>query len=130
MKLLIDTQVFIWLLRDDSRLGKKTKDLLSSTKNTLYISFVSLFEMRVKASIGKLTFDSTVLDDLEKMGIELLGGDTAALKNYKIFNEKNKDPFDNFLIATAQSHKWQFVTRDSKILNTAVQGVQYINAQS
>lgn len=115
MRLLIDTQIFIWLINDDKRIGSKTIRALRSTLNQLSLSYFSIFEMTIKASIGKLDYDSTVLDDLPKMGIDLLLPDKTTLQNYTIFNPDNKDPFDNALIATAIHEKYSFVTIDPKV---------------
>lgn len=128
MKILLDTQVFIWLISEDSRLGKKSKKLLYSTNNQLYISYLSFFEMTIKASLGKLHFDPNIIDKLPNMGIELLDGDQKSLQSYQVFNQNNKYPFDNFLIATAKTHKLKLITSDHKILNLKNAGLQILNA--
>jgi len=116
MRLLIDTQVFIWLINEDKRLGTKTRRLLSDTSNQVHISYFSFFEMTIKASIGKLTYDNSVIDDLPGMDIKLVMPDEDVLQNYNIFNSDNKDPFDNALVAVAINERHTFVTADPKIL--------------
>ena len=86
------------------------------------------FGMTIKASIGKLSYDSSIVEDLPNMGIELIMPDTSALHDYKIFNADNKDPFDNILIATALSEKCVFITSDPKILSVTVSGLNLIDA--
>ena len=128
MHVLIDTQVFIWLINNDNRLGYKSKELVLSMENQVYISFLSFFEIVIKASLGKLIFDISVMNDLEKMGIELIPGDQQSLKAYQVFNQENKDPFDNFLIATAKSHKLKLLSSDHKVLATKLTGLEVFDA--
>lgn len=123
MKILLDTQAFIWFVSGDKRLGKKTiKNVLDKT-NEVYVSFISFFEITIKSSIGKLSFNPSIIDDLERIDVNLLQGDKKSLLYYRIFNNENKDPFDNFLIATAQTHRLVLVTSDHKILTTDAPGV-------
>jgi PIN domain nuclease of toxin-antitoxin system len=128
MKLLIDTQVFVWLINEDKRLGAKTLQMLGDTSNQVCISYFSFFELTIKASIGKLAYDGTVLNDLPKMGIELVLPDIAALSGYTVFNPNNKDPFDNILIAVARNEAAEFVTSDPKILAVSAPGFVPLNA--
>ena len=128
MKLLLDTQVFIWLINNDGRLGKVTLEILRDPTNQLNISYFSVYEMIIKASIGKLEYDNSVIDDLPKMGIELLLPDAESLDNYSIYNPENKDPFDNALITVARKERCLLVTSDPKILSVSVQGLGLINA--
>lgn len=53
MKILIDTQVFVWLA--------DSLNLLLDTSNEIIVSFFSLFEIIIKASLGKITFDKMLI---------------------------------------------------------------------
>lgn len=128
MKLLIDTQVFIWLINEDLRLGTKTLAMLQDTSNEVFISYFSFFEMTIKASMGKLNFDSSIMDDLPEMGAELISPNNAALQKYAIRNPDNKDPFDNILASVAITEKCTFVTGDSKLLSISVRGLKLLDA--
>jgi PIN domain nuclease of toxin-antitoxin system len=128
MRLLIDTQVFIWLINEDARLSSATLGALQDTSNEVFISYFSFFEMTIKASIGKLDFDSSVIDDLPKMGIELIAPSNTALQKYAIFNPENKDPFDNILATVAITERCTFVTSDPKILAISVRGLNLLDA--
>ena len=128
MKLLIDTQVFIWLINEDKRLGNKSLKTVRDTSNQLNLSFFSVYEMTIKASIGKLHYDVSVLDELPNMGIELLLPDKTTLQNYTIFNKDNKDPFDNALITVAINENCQFVTSDPMILAVSSPNLKLLDA--
>lgn len=125
---LVDTQVFIWLSNNDKNIGASTLQTLSDGSNRVYISYFSFFEMTIKASIGKLTYDPSVISDLPKMGIEMIMPDEGALQGYAIFNPSNKDPFDNMLISVARNEKVTLVTSDPRILAVSISGFKSLDA--
>ena len=129
MKILIDTQVLVWLLDQDKNLGVASKNILSDKNNRVFVSYFSFFEIVIKSSIGKITFDDTLFRDLPEMGIELIDPTVDVLKKYTIFNSDNKDPFDNILIATALNEKCFFMTADEKILKTDLFELKLISAR-
>jgi len=129
MKLLIDTQAFIWLINNDKRLGSKAREALQNTANELNLSYFSVYEMIIKAAVGKLDYDPSVLDDLPKMSIDLLLPDKTTLQGYRIFSSDNKDPFDNALITVAIHEKCRFVTSDPKILNISLHSLRLLDAR-
>lgn len=128
MKLLIDTQVFVWLTEEDERLGANALATITDVSNTVHISYFSFFEMAIKASIGKMKYDNSIMEDLPIMGVELIMPNRLTLGRYKIYNPDNKDPFDNILIAVALAEKCTFVTSDSKILAVSEPGLVLLDA--
>ncbi len=128
MKLLLDTQVFVWLTNDSNKIETRTRNLLEDVSNQIYLSYFSCFEMTVKSSLGKLDYNPSVINDLPKMGIELIMPTASALQNYVIHNPKNKDPFDNMLISVAREENATLITSDQKILETTMQGLKTIKA--
>jgi PIN domain nuclease of toxin-antitoxin system len=99
VKLLIDTQVFVWLTEEDKRLGTNALEKITDVSNTVHISYFSFFEMAIKASIGKMKYDNSIMEDLSIMGLELIIPDRLVLGRYKIYNSDNKDPFDNAIFS-------------------------------
>ena len=57
MKLLLDTHIFLWFIDDSPLLDKTTKELLES-EHDLLLSVVSIWEIAIKVSIGKLQLSS------------------------------------------------------------------------
>jgi PIN domain nuclease of toxin-antitoxin system len=129
MKILIDTQVLVWLLDDRSNLGVKSTQLLTDTSNQVCVSYFSFYEIAIKTSIGKMTFEPSVIDDLPKMGIDLIMPSIKHLGEYKIYNPDNKDPFDNALLTVASVEKYVFMTSDGKILDVETKGLNLLNAK-
>lgn len=64
MRLLIDTHILIWALERSAQLSPRAKELLLDPEHEHWVSAASVWEIAVKASIGKLTL-SRPLGDLE-----------------------------------------------------------------
>ena len=127
--ILIDTQVLVWLINEDRRLGHKALAQVSNPANRVLVSYFSLFEITIKASIGKMIYDDALIDVFSDMGVELVTPSRKHLQNYRIFNLNNKDPFDNILLAVAIAEQCDFMTADDAILATDVEDLKITNAK-
>ena len=61
MKLLLDTHVLLWAIGETRALSPKIKHEIKSPDNTILVSAVSLWEIALKHSLGKLTLNFDVL---------------------------------------------------------------------
>ncbi len=114
MKIIIDTHIFLWALSDPMRMNKRQFIELETLSNIIYVSSVSVAEIMIKASLGKLVVDFDPVEMAEKSGFELLefgGKDALALKDMQFHH---KDPFDRMLISQSLNRKYHIMTSDSK----------------
>lgn len=58
MRLLLDTHTFIWYVTNNSKLSSTAKLLINDENNEVVMSKASVWEMAIKYSIGKLSFDT------------------------------------------------------------------------
>lgn len=58
MNLLLDTHVFLWLNQQPEKLSETVLALCEDSKNTLYLSHVSPWEIQIKSKLGKLNLQS------------------------------------------------------------------------
>ena len=56
MSLLLDTHALIWFIEGDSKLLSKIRLVIENFNNKRFISIASLWEITIKASIGKIEF--------------------------------------------------------------------------
>ena len=56
MNLLLDTHSFLWFVLDNPQLSSIAADAIEDADNQSYLSIVSVWEMAIKVSIGKLSF--------------------------------------------------------------------------
>lgn len=111
---LLDTSTFIWLTQDPTRLGPKSRKILELS--SLYLSPLSVFEIRTKISTGKLKFNDDIPNLIKIHDIETIDISTAQIDSYKVFSQANRDPFDNALLTIAKYNQLKFITSDKKIL--------------
>ena len=116
MKLLLDTHTFLWFIDDNPRLSARAKALLESDADLL-LSVVSLWEISIKVSIGKLSlsqpFDIFVPQQLADNAIDVLPIDLAHLNVISTLPFHHRDPFDRMLIAQAMVAQLPIVSIDA-----------------
>jgi len=54
MKYLLDTSVFLWALAAVERLNLEAQELLSNTREGLFLSAASAWEISIKYALGRL----------------------------------------------------------------------------
>lgn len=114
MRVLLDTHVFLWWVRDDLRLGSAARDAVQ-TASEACISIVTAWEIAIKRAIGKLDMLPLTGDFLDAQGFDLLPVtlEHAALSSYLPLH--HKDPFDRMLVAQAYHEGLTLVTHDSML---------------
>lgn len=118
MRVLIDTHVFIWWTSDVKKLSTRVYDLLIDPNTDAVLSTISIWEMQIKSSLGKLQFKTTlselVDDEIEHNRIDLLPLSLShiyALSNLPLYH---RDPFDRMLIAQSIESDLQIISIDEK----------------
>jgi PIN domain nuclease of toxin-antitoxin system len=111
MRCLLDTQVMLWWLLDDPRLGAKSRELLAS--KPCLVSVASIWEVAIKHRIGKLEVSPIVFRDQSiAAGADLL----PVLDSHVIETAQlpllHQDPFDRLLIAQARVEGLMAVSSD------------------
>ena len=56
MNLLLDTHVLLWWLDDNPELPGRARDAIAEGKNNVFISAVSIWEIRIKESLKNWLF--------------------------------------------------------------------------
>ena len=115
MRLLLDTAVLIYAVESPERLSKRAAAALRNPENILELSAISLAELAIKASIGKLAISEAVARQaIEDLGIRVLP--YTAEHALRLFGLPlhHSDPFDRQIIAQALSEKIPVVSPDQK----------------
>jgi PIN domain nuclease of toxin-antitoxin system len=118
MRYLLDTHAFLWLAEDDPRLDANVRALFSDASNEIFLSAASVWEMAIKASLGKLILATPlarlVAGGVER-GIQLLGVSCDHAYQVEKLPFHHRDPFDRLLVAQASHGGMQLVSRDPKL---------------
>lgn len=114
--MLLDTQVVLWALDDDRRLGPRTRrELLAGGQ--VYFSAASVWELVIKQMLGKLALPDGLLSDLDDAGLTELPVTAAhALAMRELGTMARHDPCDRLLVAQARTERMQLATVDRTLL--------------
>lgn len=112
MRLLLDTHVFLWCVKDDKRLIKAARSLLAGATE-IYVSSASIWEAAIKIKLGRLDAN---IDDLVSAitdsGFRELPVTAKHAAAVCRLPDLHNDPFDRLLIAQAISEPLRFLTAD------------------
>lgn len=114
-KLLLDTQIFLWWLNDDSKLSSKAKKLIADQNNEIFVSAVSGWEISIKRGRGKLKAPEQLNELVEITGFEHLPVTYLHGEKAGSLPMHHRDPFDRMLIAQAQIENLILVSSDKEI---------------
>jgi PIN domain nuclease of toxin-antitoxin system len=115
MMLLLDTQMVFWAALDSPKLPAEARQRLVKA-SAVYVSPVSLWEIGMKASAGKLKVSISELESgLAAMhALPLVLTWTHALRAYDIA-AYHRDPFDRLLLAQAVTEPLHLLTTDEAL---------------
>ena len=116
MKLLLDTHAFIWYVTNNQKLSVTAQQLINESSNQVLLSIVSIWEMAIKHSVGKLSFE---------LPFEVFVAQQLALNNFDLLNIKiahlnvvanlplhHRDPFDRLIIAQGMVESIPVISTD------------------
>jgi PIN domain nuclease of toxin-antitoxin system len=105
MRFLLDTHTFIWFVTDSPRLSTRVKELIEDEYNEKLLSTVSIWEMAIKHSVGKLNFGVPFPEFIEEQiqlnSLDLLPIEISHLNAVSTLELHHRDPFDRLLISQA-----------------------------
>jgi PIN domain nuclease of toxin-antitoxin system len=123
MKTLLDTHTLLWFLDDDRRLGAEARRIVESGATVL--SDISLLEISIKVSTGKILVDGSLHRIVRELGFERTGLEERFLARLEHLPLLHRDPFDRFLVAQALTDDLRVLTADRMF---AQYGVKVVDA--
>lgn len=114
MKILIDTHIFLWMLSCPEKLTQQRRYLLESPSHEIYLSAMSITELMIKASMGKIEINFNPIEMAEKTGIQFLNFSADDALLLKELPYHHKDPFDRMIIAQSINNKMKLMSDDTK----------------
>ena len=119
MRLLLDTNIWLRALTDESLLTPRDRSTISDPKNDVMVSALSFWEVVIKSQKGKL-----------KVTGDLTAGTSAASINFLPFSDVHalcvsnlpllhEDPFDRGILAQALTEGLVLLTSDKLLLTYA-----------
>ena len=120
MQYLLDTHVLLWWLTEPEKIKNKAQEIIKNRSNHIFVSSVSLWEMAIKKSIGKLTLPHNLLEAIATENFKLLPimpNESLGVADLPFLHS---DPFDRLLIIQAKLNDLVIITNDSKIVEYPV----------
>lgn len=119
MKLLVDTQCWLWMLSDPDRLSRRARRLIGMPGRKLYLSAASAWEIAIKHGLGKLELPADpveyVMSRLERSGMIPLPIKHLHALGVARLPPHHRDPFDRLLVAQAQVEELTLLTSDRQL---------------
>ena len=123
-RLLVDTNIVIWLLSASSRISRRARHALSRSTTDVVVSTASVWEIVLKNRAGTLEFETGLEDVLDEVlyrspwtVLPVISEHLLALATLPPIH---KDPFDRMLVAQALHENLTIVTTDEDIAKYAV----------
>jgi PIN domain nuclease of toxin-antitoxin system len=117
VNVLIDTHVWIWSLASPERLSPECRTLLASSRNVVYLSAASAWELAIKAALGKIELpepvETYVPTRMARQGITPLPVTHTHALRISTLPPHHRDPFDRLLIAQALVERLPILTADA-----------------
>lgn len=115
MTLLLDTHIFLWVLEDSDRLKASTRQLIGAADAVL-VSAASIWEVAIKARIGRIDVDpDRLVQAITECGFLELPISAEHAATVMVLALHHRDPFDRMLIAQAISEAAHLVTADGQL---------------
>ena len=115
MRLLLDTHILLWLMQDAPQLSPSARRLIEEAES-VHVSSVSLWEVAIKRSLGKLILDPDELDrHLAASAVLALDVSWAHARQLRALPAHHGDPFDRMLVAQAMVEPLHLLTHAASL---------------
>lgn len=116
VRLLLDTHVSLWALRDPARLSIEAAALLRDPAHELVVSAVTAWEIATKYRIGKLPDAAPIVSSYSEFLFQLGAVELEITARQTLvagqLEWSHRDPFDRILAAQSQLESLTLVTAD------------------
>lgn len=115
MRLLLDTHILLWVLRDAPELRDNARQIIRNA-DLVFVSSVCLWEASVKAAAGKLAAEPARIEQQAIaagfLPLPITWTHALAVNGLP---PVHRDPFDRMLVAQAISEPMHLLTHDAKL---------------
>ncbi len=113
MRILLDTHILLWWLKDDTRLPGTADRLITDPANAIYVSAASIWEIAIKSALGRITADPAAIEAaLGPSGFAALPVTTQHAVEVSKLPHHHRDPFDRLLVAQSVLEPMRLLTHD------------------
>lgn len=114
MRLLLDTQIFIWAMENSPRLNAKSRKTIAAA-DRCFVSLVSAWEIAIKAGLGRIRTPEPIEPAIADNGFAPLMITFDHVAAVQHLPNHHRDPFDRLLIAQALTDGLTLMSADRRI---------------
>jgi PIN domain nuclease of toxin-antitoxin system len=122
-RFLLDTHIFVWTKTAERPVRPHILSQMADPSNEVMVSLASAWELCIKAAVGKLTGDASLLVGEEasfELALETSGLQMLPILPLHIFAVRNlplhhRDPFDRLIVAQAIAERMTLITVDRRL---------------
>ncbi len=112
MRILLDTHLLVWWFID-RRVPQRAAELIRDPANQLYASAASVWEVAIKAGLGKIEVKpGALLAGLRDGGFQDLAVSTHHAARVALLPMHHRDPFDRLLVSQSMCESMSLLTGD------------------
>lgn len=112
MRLLLDTHLLVWWFVD-RRISQRATELIRDPANQLYASAASVWEVAIKAALGKIEVKpEALLAGLRDGGFQELAVSSRHATQVGLLPMHHRDPFDRLLVSQSLCESMSLLTDD------------------
>lgn len=119
MRLLLDTQAFLWMVAGSERMPQGVRQQVRAPDATVWLSVASVWELAIKQGLGRISLPAPAAEfarsERERHGIESLTVDEAAVAHLLKLPPLHRDPFDRMLVCQVIEHDLTLVSADATL---------------
>lgn len=115
MRLLLDTHAVLWWLADDPALPSRPREAIADPANEVLVSTASLWEVAIKATVGKLTVPDDLPERISAGGFAWLQVTREHAWEVRALPFHHRDPFDRLLVAQARVEGTPLLSGDGRL---------------
>jgi PIN domain nuclease of toxin-antitoxin system len=113
--MIVDTHAALWFLEGDRRLSETARALIEDATIERRLSAVSVWEVAVKRSLGKLKAAADFHRLLYRQGLSALPVTDAHALLIAELPFHHRDPFDRMLVAQALAERMSILSVDPRL---------------
>jgi PIN domain nuclease of toxin-antitoxin system len=131
MNYLLDTHSLIWAVCMPEKLSKTAKSIIQDAENDILVSVVSLWEISIKHSLGKLSLEGLLPEDFlnaaTATGLSVIGLEAeSAATMYRLAATYHRDPFDRMLIWQSIVQNYTLISKDEQVHEYKSEGLKVL----
>ena len=114
--LLLDTNVVVWLLLGErGSVTDRAREALEDEATPVAVSAVSVWEIAIKRSLGKLQIEDAWSKTLTRLGFDAMPVTAEHAERVEHLPWHHRDPFDRMLVAQASLEDRALVSADARL---------------